>query len=181
VLRNAYIFKTLNVKTMRKIGYLFKEEHHLKGSVVIRKRERSNLIFFIKKGTVEIRFPVTIPEPEEGEEPTEPIPDEVKDPLMKLGGEGKEDYYLFSNINSGGYFNLSSALLEKFSLFEFVVSSETADFFILNAADLVLLSKKSEDIFFALQNHAALLAVDGAKYDFCRYFKTLEETKELGQ
>jgi hypothetical protein len=51
--------------------------------------------------------------------------------------------------------------LKKFSLFEFVVSSKKVDLLILNAADLVLLSKKCEDLYYALETHAVLYEVDG--------------------
>ena len=56
----------------------------------------------------------------------------------------------FARINEGGYFNLSSALLKKFSLFEFAVLSKKAELLILNSADLVLQSRKSEDLYYAL-------------------------------
>ena len=46
-------------------------------------------------------------------------------------------------------------------MFEFVVLSAKAEMLILNAADLVLQSKKSEDLYFALQSHAVLYEVDG--------------------
>ncbi len=62
----------------------------------------------------------------------------------------QEKTIYFAKINAGGYFNLSSAMLKKFSMFEFVISSKKADMLILNAADLVLQSRKSEDLYFAL-------------------------------
>lgn len=41
-------------------------------------------------------------------------------------------------LKKKSYFNISNAILKKFSLFEFVVSSEHADLLVINAADLVL-------------------------------------------
>lgn len=45
--------------TLHKITFLFKEERHLRGTVLIRKRERTDKIFFVKKGNVEVRLPYT--------------------------------------------------------------------------------------------------------------------------
>ena len=44
---------------------------------------------------------------------------------------------------------------------------------ILNAADLVAQSKKSEDLYYALESHAVLYEVDGQKYDFNRCVRKL--------
>ncbi len=57
IIRNAFIFKQMNSETLQRISYLFREQRHIKGKVLIRKRERSPYIFFIKKGEVEVRFP----------------------------------------------------------------------------------------------------------------------------
>jgi CRP-like cAMP-binding protein len=35
---------------------LFKEQRHLKGKVLIRQREKSDNVFFIKKGEIEVKF-----------------------------------------------------------------------------------------------------------------------------
>jgi len=42
MLRNAFVFKHLDSKTLEKISYLFRQERHLKGNVLIRKREMSD-------------------------------------------------------------------------------------------------------------------------------------------
>ncbi len=59
ILKNAFLFKKLNPNTLQKITYLFKQERHIKGTVLIRKRERADQIFFIKKGEVEVKFRYT--------------------------------------------------------------------------------------------------------------------------
>jgi hypothetical protein len=62
----------------------------------------------------------------------------------------------FAKISKGGYFNLSNAILKKFSLFDFVVTSESAEIYLLNAADLALLSRRNEDLYITLKSHAIL-------------------------
>lgn len=128
MLKNAFVFKHLGNATLQKISYLFKQERHLKGKVLIRKRERSDYIFFVLKGEVEVRFPYTAYD--------------IEAANASPGGNNfpdvEENIFEFARINEGGYFNLSSALLKKFSIFEFSVSSKRADLIILNAADLVL-------------------------------------------
>lgn len=84
---------------------------------------------------------------------------------------------LFAKIEAGGYFNLSSALLKKFSLFEFRVHSDTANLYVLDGRDLISQSKKSEDLYYALQSHAILYEVDGQKYDFNRPIRKVEVFK----
>jgi hypothetical protein len=72
---------------------------------------------------------------------------------VKAEGLDQEHNYFFAKINAGGYFNLSSSLLNKFSIFEFVVSSPKADLLLLSVEDLQSQSRKSEDLFFALESH----------------------------
>jgi hypothetical protein len=81
----------------------------------------------------------------------------------------------FCKINKGGYFNLSNAILKKFSLFDFVVASESAEIYLLNGADLALLCKKNEDLYITIKSHAILYQVDGMKYDFERFKKKRSE------
>ena len=59
ILRNTFIFKHLQTETLRKLSYLFKQERRMRGQVLIRKRERNDLIYFVKSGEVEVRFPYT--------------------------------------------------------------------------------------------------------------------------
>ena len=68
---------------------------------------------------------------------------------------------MFSNLNAGSYFNMSNALLRKFSIFGFKVSSPKCSIYKLNAADVVLFSKKHENLNFQLKNHAFLNEIDG--------------------
>lgn len=136
----------MNMETLQRISYLFKEQRHLRGKILIRKREKSPFIFFVKKGEVEVRFPYTeydisVRIEKNGEE------------SVKKEGLNKEHNYFFAKINAGGYFNLSSSLLNKFSIFEFVVSSTKADLLLLSTEDLLSQAKKSEDLFFALESH----------------------------
>jgi hypothetical protein len=59
MLKNAFVFKHLGSQTLQKISYLFKQERHLRGKVLIRKRERSDLIYFVLNGEIEVQFPYT--------------------------------------------------------------------------------------------------------------------------
>eukprot|EP00347_Sterkiella_histriomuscorum_P014633 403360135 len=173
ILKNAFIFKHLNKATLQKISYLFKQERRMKGQVLIRKRERTDQIFFVKSGEVEVRFPFSVYDAQTTQTNFQPNQDSFENPayadVSQHESKKLEDEVIyFAKINEGGYFNLSSALLKKFSLFEFVVSSKKCDLLILNASDLVAQSKKCEDLYFALESHAVLYEVDGQKYDFNR-------------
>jgi CRP-like cAMP-binding protein len=127
----------------------------LKNRIIIRKRERSDLIYFVKKGEIKVVFPTEMEDQPE-----------------------QSTQILFTTINKGGYFNLSNAILKKFSLFEFIVASESAELYILNAADLALMSKTNQELYLALKSHAILYQVDGTKYDFERFSKKSVKSKQ---
>lgn len=74
---------------------------------------------------------------------------------------------------------MSNAILKKFSLFNFMVSSDSAELLILNAADLALMSKQNNELYIALKSHAILYQVDGVKYDFDRFQRKLQPS-EMG-
>jgi CRP-like cAMP-binding protein len=131
MLQNTLLFRDFKRKTLRSISYLFKSERHTKGRIILRKRERSDFSFFVKSGEIDI--------------------------IVRSDIKGNEECNMhFMKINKGGYFNLSNSILKKFSLFDFEVSSDSAELLILNAADLALLSKKNEEIYIALKSHAIL-------------------------
>lgn len=131
ILRNAFIFRNLNSETLLRISYLFKEQRHLRGKVLIRQREKCESIFFIKKGEVEVRFVYSEYDINRKVELGKVTKEE-----LESQGLDKPQVFKFARINAGGYFNLSSALLNKFSLFEFSVCTPKADLLILSADDL---------------------------------------------
>ncbi|CDW87544.1 voltage-gated ion channel superfamily [Stylonychia lemnae] len=168
ILRNAFIFKHLSNDTLNKISHLFHQESRMSGQTLIRKRERHDLIYFIRKGEVEVRFPYSM---YDAALSTNMYHQFINTIDTNKDAQIQDENIYFGRINEGGYFNLSSALLKKFSLFEFIVSSKKVDLLILNAADLVFLSKKCEDLYYALETHAVLYEVDGQKYDFNRQIR----------
>lgn len=101
------------------MAYLFKQERHLLGKVLIRKRERSDLIYFVLKGEIDVRFPHT--QYDLDAETQHMNDDEKARHAEEHQGEDniEANDFLFARIKEGGYFNLSSALLKKFSIFEF--------------------------------------------------------------
>ena len=57
ILKNCFIFKTLeDDQALRKISYLLLEETYKEGDIILRQQEKSDFVYFIKEGTVEVTF-----------------------------------------------------------------------------------------------------------------------------
>jgi len=125
---------------------------------VLLPKERTENVFFLRRGTVDVFF--------------------IREPLPEETNISADQEECFVRLNKGSYFNLSNALLKKCSLFEFRVSSPNAEIFILSAPDIVLHSKKNEELTKVLKTHAYLCEVDGIKYDFSRFMRISVKDKE---
>ena len=143
MVRNVFAFRIITSKFLRSILYVLREKADLKNATVLRTGEYSSLTYFIKEGRVNVYS-------------------------RGIDSDSQPTYTHYATLNKGSSFNLVGSFLKKPAIFDFVVATNEAKFFVLDYDDFKILTLKNESLNIVVQTVKAAYGKNHIKFDFGR-------------